>query len=162
MDARGFSLVEVLVAVVLLAVGALGAIGTQAMARRSTTDAVLHARALSLANSLASHIEAEGAGHYLGVDYDGFAGPPPVLAKSCESTGCDAGDLAIDAIHAAAVSLYERFPGGRIVICRDSTIADTDGLAWTCMASAIAPVVIKIGWAAEPHPKLVQPVGAPS
>jgi type IV pilus assembly protein PilV len=157
MRAHGFSLVEVLVAVCILAVGALGALATQALARSGGLSAVLHARAAAIAASLAAHVEAEGGAHYLGVDYDAAAGAPALPAVSCGAANCSPDQLAKDALYAAQASLFDDFPAGRLVICLDGTVAGPqDGaLAWACDGSAGAPVAIKIGWAGAAHPALV-------
>lgn len=161
MRAHGFSLVEVLVAVCVLAVGALGALSTQALARSTGTSAILQARALSLADALAAHISAEGGAHYLGVDYDAASGAPAAPATLCTSSSCSPGEFAQEVLFRAKVSLHTRFPGGRLVICRDGSIVTPDGLlAWDCVDDANAPVAIKIGWAGAANPMLVRLVGA--
>lgn len=163
MGARGFSLVEVLVAVCVLALGALGALSTQALARSGSTAAVLQGRALVLAGSLAAHIGAEGALHYVGVDYDAVSGAPSLPATMCTSSACTPAELAQEALYTAKLSLHAQFPAGRVVICRDARVVTHDGLlAWPCAADAAAPVAIKIGWAGARNPMVVRLVGVAS
>jgi type IV pilus assembly protein PilV len=158
MRAHGFSLVEVLVAIFVLAVGALGALATQALAHSGSLSAVLQGRAAAIAASLAAHLEAEGGAHYLGVDYDAAAGPPARPAVSCAVANCPADAFARDALYAAQAALFADFPAGRLVICLDATVVDpADGApAWRCDGAAGAPAAIKIGWAGAAHPAFVQ------
>lgn len=159
MRAHGFSLVEVLVAVSVLAIGALGAMSTHSLARRSSTEAVLQARAAILADSLSIHF----TDHYLGEHYDAMHSPPPVLSASCEAHECEAAQLAEGVMARARQELFVHFPGGRLVICRDSAVVEPDSgrLRWDCDAAPGAPAWIKIGWAGHAHPMVSRMVVAP-
>jgi type IV pilus assembly protein PilV len=100
----GFTLIEVLVALFVVALGFAGVAGVQAMALRSGREAAHLADGLQLAASLA--------------------------------------ELAQFDLMEVTSDLAARFPGGRILACRDAAGASS----WTCDAQPGAPIVIKLGW----------------
>jgi type IV pilus assembly protein PilV len=54
----------------------------------------------------------------------------------------------LDEVRAA---IHRDFPGGRILVCRDSAVwqAARKALVWECAGGAGAPLGIKIGWRAR-------------
>lgn len=157
----GFSMVEVLVAVLLLAVGLVGALAMQAHAMRTRQESALQTEALQAAADLADHIRANAAqsSAYLGFELDG-AQRPPATTGACIGTPCDAATLARRELDEFAQHLLTALPSGRAVICRDS-VAHAGGLPqWECTHSPEAPIIIKIGWRSReqnpsPTPQLV-------
>ncbi|MES2300058.1 MAG: type IV pilus modification protein PilV [Pseudomonadota bacterium] len=154
---RGYSLVEVLVALLVLGVGVLGACALQAAALRARADARLMDTGMQLAASLAEHMranpaqmrQAEPINPYLGLDFTAGSGAPPAPVPSCDGAqACDGAQLA--AYHSAQVRLavHEGFPGGRVRVCRDAQPWEgaPQGYRWDCTGGADAPVVIKLGW----------------
>lgn len=151
MRCGGYSLVEVLVAALVLAVGVLGAAGTQALAMRTRHDSDLMSSALRLAGTLAERMRANPAAASLYLfEFDAGSGavPAPPPATCFAGTSCTPAQLAAFDIHDITRILATSFPGGRIRVCRDEHAWDTarQSLAWACSGSASAPTVIKIGW----------------
>ncbi|NHZ82808.1 type IV pilus modification protein PilV [Massilia sp. CCM 8695] len=158
--AGGFTLTEVLVAVLLLAVGILGALGLQVAALRTRQGISLMSRGVQLATSLAERMQANAGqmrrddlgNPYLQLRYDAADGTPPPAPAGCYGAGsCSSAQLAQFDIADTVAALHAGFPGGRIAVCRDATVWD-DGrraLAWECASAAGAPVVIKLGWRAR-------------
>ena len=151
----GFTLAEVLVALFVVALGIAGAAGVQAMALRSGREAARIADGVQLAASLAERMRAnpvamalaDGANPYLQLDYDSAAGSPPEVAACFADSPCSAEALAAFDLMEATRELALRFPGGRLLACRDATVPDASGLpSWTCDHQPGAPVVIKLGW----------------
>ncbi|MFC4933266.1 type IV pilus modification protein PilV [Massilia sp. GCM10023247] len=150
----GLSLIEVLVALFVLAVGVLGAAATQAASSRLRQQAALESDAVALAASLAARMRVnpaqmalpDAANPYLQLDYDGAAGAPADPPVHCfAGSSCDSAQLARFDIHELERAVYTGFPGGRIAVCRELDA----GLAlsgWDCAGGAAAPVVVKIGW----------------
>lgn len=144
----GFTMVEVLVAVLLLAVGLVGALAMQSHAMRTRQESALQTEALQAAATLADHIRANAAqsSAYLGFEFDaagasGASGERP----ACAGSPCDPAAIArleLDEFrqHLAALPL------ARAVVCRDSGAAPDGHLQWPCSGAGDAPVVIKIGW----------------
>lgn len=147
--ARGFTLIEVLVALCVLAIGALGAAAMQLAALRARHQSSLASDAVQLAGSLADSMRANraamaaGANPYL-MHYNAATdGAPIASGPPCHAGApCDALQLAEAEVHQFKQSLRAHYPGGRVVVCRDGAAE----LNWACDDAATAPVMIKIGW----------------
>ncbi|TFW11431.1 type IV pilus modification protein PilV, partial [Massilia arenosa] len=184
----GFSLVEVLVAMCVLAVGVLGAIATQAATLRTRHETRLASQAVVLAQGLADQMRANPAifhgtdadNPYLQIDFDagsagqgGGAGSGSgsgagagaggaangAAVGACADAPCDPGAAAEADAAAVVQSVAAAFPGGRIVVCRDTILA-AGQVPWACTPSAGAPVVIKIGWLARSTSSRTAPAAA--
>ena len=154
----GFTLIEVLVALFVLAVGVLGALATQLAALHTRHQSRLMSNAVQLASTLADNMRANlGAmragdinNPYLQLRYDaGSDGAPRGGGQQChQGAACSAVQLADADLFHVKQSLYRDFPGGRVVVCRDSAVWDgaRGALGWACGGAAQAPIVIKLGW----------------
>lgn len=152
----GFSLVEVLVAIVVLSFGLLGTVGLQAMALQNNREARLQSVAVNRARELAEMMRGNKAVALLSVanPYVGdFTGSP--LAPANPSSCLNPGSSCASPLVAAKAELTDwlarvdaDLPGARVTICPDSAPYDSDGLPrWACAAGAPTDViVIKIGW----------------
>lgn len=154
----GFTLVEVLVALFVVALGIVGAAGLQMVAVRAARDAARLADGTRLAWSLGERMRAnpavvarpDDANPYLQLDYDADSGVPAPAASCYADTACDPDDLARFDLFDVSSVLATSFPGGRVRVCRDAAPPDATGLsAWTCDGRAGAPVIVKIGWRAQ-------------
>lgn len=146
--AAGFTLVEVLVAVLLLAVGLVGALAMQAHAMRTRHESALQTEALQAAATLADRIRANAAqsSAYLGFGFDGADGAQDGAA-SCTDTPCSAIALAEWELADFRQQLLAAAPTARAAICRDSAAETPAGQPqWPCSGAPGAPIVIKIGW----------------
>lgn len=150
----GFTLLEVLVAMFVLAVGVIGAAATQAAGARLRQQAALESEAVALASSLAARMRVnpaqmalpDAANPYLQLDYDAAGGAPADPPLQCfGTTACDAAQLARFDIHELERGVHDAFPGGRIAVCRDAAVGGGE-LDWSCTGASAAPVVVKIGW----------------
>jgi type IV pilus assembly protein PilV len=81
--AAGFTLLEVLIAVVVLSIGLLGLAGLQTTGLRNNQDAYARTQAATLANDMADRIRANMAGFNAG-NYDNTA----AYTTSCGTSGC--------------------------------------------------------------------------
>ena len=157
--AGGFTLIEVLV----LAVGILGASAAQLAALRTRHQSGLMSDGVQLASSLADSMRANlalfsagaaaagAANPYLQLRYDAATDGAPTPAPPClPGATCSAFQMAEADIDQVRQALHARFPGGRIVVCRDSAVWDAGrgALRWACDgdAGSGAPIVIKLGW----------------
>lgn len=150
----GITLVEVLVALFVLAVGAAGAAATQAAASRLRQQAALESEAVALAASLAARMRVnpaqmalpDAANPYLQLDYDAAGGAPAAPPVHCfAGSTCDSAQLARFDLHELERGVHEGFPGGRIALCRD-LVPDGAASGWDCAGGGMAPLVVKIGW----------------
>lgn len=172
----GFTLIEVLVAMFVLALGVIGMAATQATSARLRQQAALESEAVALAASLAARMRVNRAqlalpdlaNPYL-FDYDGASGPPADPPLQCfGAAGCDSAQLARFDVHELARGVHDAFPGGRILVCLDASAAGAGSApAWPCTGGSGAPLVVKIGWrrpgtsaaaASEPSPFVVMVV----
>lgn len=156
----GFTLIEVLVAVLVLAIGVLGAAGSQLAALRARHGTGLMSSSVHLAGALAERMRANPAqmqapdslNPYLQLDYDALAGGAPAApAVLCfAGAACSAAQMAAFDLYEIKQALHEGFPGGRVTVCRDRAVVAPAGTApgWACAGGAGAPIVIKLGWRA--------------
>lgn len=154
----GFTLVEVLVALFVVALGIAGAAGLQTLAVRAARDAARLSDGTRLAWSLGERMRANGPvlsradpeNPYLQLDYDAGSGAPPAADSCYADRACDPDDLARFDVSDVSTALAASFPGGRMRVCRDAALPDATGLpTWDCDGRAGAPVVVKIGWRAQ-------------
>lgn len=152
----GFTLIEVLVAMLLLVVGILGTAAVQVAALRTRHATALMSGGVQLAGTLADRMRAnsaamqaaDGANPYLQLRYDAAEGAPVPAAECFGAAACSSAQLAAFDLAEIKQALYADFPQGRVAVCRDATVwAGAPGaLAWECATAANAPVVIKLGW----------------
>jgi type IV pilus assembly protein PilV len=157
--AGGFSLLEVLIAVLVLALGIVAAGGTQLAALRSRQGSVLLSNGVQLAGALADRMRAnapqtqagDARNPYLQLRYDAASdGAPPPSAPLCHRERCSSAELAAFDLFEVRQALFVGYPAGRVLVCRDGAAAGGAGaghaLTWACAGGTDAPVVIKIGW----------------
>lgn len=164
--ARGFSLVEVLISIIILSIGLLGMVALQAAALQGNRSARVQSVAVTLARELADMLrgnkdvaiqKAFASNPYLG----DFSAKPlvPRTTSNCLKPGnsCPFNPLMpIDGqteVAAAQMTDWlarvdESLPGARVVVCFDDTPFDpSTGLPqWGCTPSVDATMMIKIGW----------------
>jgi type IV pilus assembly protein PilV len=158
--AGGSSLVEVLVSLLLLALGLLGASILQLHSLRARHDSALLSAGAQLASGMAERMRANSvlmhgpdAGNpYLNVAYaaddaDAAGGAPDCFGAAA----CGAAELAQFDIAEWKQQLHAALPGARLHICRDTSVWDAaaQGLQWACSGGKGAPIVIKLGWRAR-------------
>lgn len=151
-------MVEVLVSVLVLAMGVLGAAGMQLAAMRATQESWYHTTALQLAAEVSEAIAAAGglapgmADALMDLDLETRPGAPTDTGGvRCHFSTCPSQDF-IQSLAAEWQSrLQAAFPAARLRICRGSAGEDGQPLRWECGGSGDAPLVVKLGWQAR-HP----------
>lgn len=153
---RGFSLVEVLVAIVILGIGVLGAVGMQAAAMQSNKEVRYQALAGSLARELAEKMRGNhavaiqtttAANPYLLnttlTASTGLAAPNP----NCYTASCaTALNIANWDIYEWQLRLREILPTPRVRICMDAAPFDADGKPkWDCTNTGNV-AILKLAW----------------
>lgn len=149
---RGFTLLEVLVAIVILSFGVLGVVGLQAAALSANKEARYQSTAVALARELGDlmrgnkdHAIATGsANKYLGTfTHASIAGLPNPSCAPCTSQA----EVAQANVRDWLRRVDEVLPGFKAVVCFDeSPYSTTDNLPqWACSDSG-GVAVVKIGW----------------
>ena len=157
----GFSLVEVLVAIVVLSFGLLGMVGMQAFALQSNREARLQGQAAVLARELAEMMRGNKVvgsdpnasnNFYLGTFAVGSL-EMGANASYCSSVSTSAAcTTPADTAKAEMTDWLNRvnteLPDARVTICFDGAPYDTNGMPqWACtLTGADEIAVIKIGW----------------
>lgn len=148
--AKGFTLLEALVAVLVLAIGALGACAMQLAALRARHESQLLSNAAQLASSMADRMRANPGQIgpvYLTLDYDAASEPRPrAPERQCWDGDCDSAAVALADLYDVEQQVAAQLPAGRVRICRDAGMWDSGRLRWSCGGGPGAPVVIKVGW----------------
>lgn len=165
---RGFSLVEVLISVVVLSFGLLGAVGLQASALQSNREARIQSSALALARELAEMIRGNKDVALLTTNnpfHGDFSTPMTAPTASycltvsnslttAAASPCAGANATATQTNIANASMTEwlarvdaELPGARVVVCDDTTPYTNGGQPqWACTAGAGATKVVKIGW----------------
>jgi type IV pilus assembly protein PilV len=154
----GFTLVEVLVALFVVALGVAGAAAVQTLAVRAAGEAARLSDGVQLASSLAQRMRAnpvtmalaDGANPYLQFDVASDAAPAAAPSSCYGSADCSPAQMADFDLSETAAALANRFPGGRMRVCRDDQPPGAAGLmSWSCSGSPGASVTVKLGWRGE-------------
>ncbi len=155
---RGFSMIEVLVAIVVLSFGLLGMVGLQAAALKNNRDARLQSTAVGFAREMAEMMRANAAVGALQTNnpyFGAFSGTG--LAPATTSDCLDVGNSCANATAVANAQMTEwlkrveaGLPGARVSICLDTAPYDANGLPqWACTAPTLTHqniAYIKLGW----------------
>ena len=154
----GFSLIEVLVSIVILGIGMLGAAGLQLATLRSNhftaqasvaTQLVRDYEEITQMLRSAAISSSEGTSALSGLD---TATADSSTIPNCQTTTatCDSGQLATFMLNEWKARVTTQLPGGRAVVCRDSAPKDTSGTNaglyhWACDDKGDM-LMVKIGW----------------
>jgi type IV pilus assembly protein PilV len=151
----GFSLLEVLVAVVVLSFGVLGVVGLQAAAVQANKDARFQTAAIRLSRELGDLMRGNkgiailtgSTNPYLLTDFRGGNTLPFPSAEDCSAAACSSPTAVAqfqirDWLSRAQIEL----PGLRVVICFDQSPYTSAGIPqWSCdPMNGLA--VVKMGW----------------
>jgi type IV pilus assembly protein PilV len=145
--ARGFTLLEVLVAILIVAVGLLGVAGLYLTSLRNTSEAALRSEATRLALDLSERLRgnAPNGDASLVASYVSAAAATVRVAPvaDCVSAACTRADLAARDMFEWRTALGARLPAGDGTVCREAA-ADIGTTA--CTGTAADPLVVKVWW----------------
>jgi type IV pilus assembly protein PilV len=86
---RGFSMIELLVAVLVMGIGVLGITGLQMVSLQNNRGALVRGEAVQLAYDILDRVRANP-----GANYDGLnLATPPVAATDCHANACTAAEM---------------------------------------------------------------------
>lgn len=144
----GFTLLEVLVALLVLSIGLIGVAGLQLLGVSNSRDAYFRTQAATLSYDITDRMRA----NLSGVENDEYDKATGALTADCRTTtGCTDAELADDdvALWKQAVS---RLPAGEGIVCIDSTADDGTGVSAAACDGTGSQYVVKIWWDADRNP----------
>ncbi|MCK9604948.1 MAG: type IV pilus modification protein PilV [Methylomonas sp.] len=107
---NGFTLIEVLVAVIILAIGLLGLAGIQTVGLKNNQSAYTRSQATQLAYDIADRMRANVAG---AATYTAINPPDAASTNNCfNATGCTPAEMAESDLFAWNATLTDVLPGG--------------------------------------------------
>lgn len=146
---KGFTLVEILVAVFVLALGLLGLTGLQVAGLQNNHSAYLRSQATLLAYDMADRMRANASA----LSASAYDIPTPINNINCMSTtGCTSAQMAGHDMYEWSSNLSPNsvarvLPGGSGIVCLDGT--PDDGTSATAAASCDGSAnnyAIKVWW----------------
>lgn len=117
---RGFSLVEALVALVVLSVGLLGVAALYTWSLRDSRTALLRSEAVNLASDMADRIRAN---RVAGPEYDEGAAGAGAITDACSAGGCTPEEMAGNDKAEWIEALGNTLPAGEGTVDVDDTTA---------------------------------------
>lgn len=152
----GFSLIEVLISMLILAFGVLSMGGLQLASLRSTQISAKASLAATLAKDYSEMMRSNpsisntvtttaGVNPYMfdSSDASSFSASASV---DCRTTLCTPTQMAVFHVADWAQRVGDQLPGGRAKVCRDSAPKDSQGnYQWACDGAGNL-VTIKLGW----------------
>lgn len=151
----GFTLIEVLIAMLVLAVGLLGLVALQASSLRNTVVAYNRSVATELAYDLADRIRANKTTNGLSVYISMLPANALTQANKCGnvSTLCPTHVMAQNDLYEWNLALVTTLPSGQGIVCLDSTPTPIPNDAFSAASYAAAgcdglgsTYAIKIWW----------------
>ncbi|HEB95739.1 MAG TPA: type IV pilus modification protein PilV [Sedimenticola thiotaurini] len=141
----GFTLIEVLVTVLILAVGLLGLAGLQTVSIRNNHSAYLRSQAVQLAYDIADRVRANSL---VNADLTNFDTITANQNSACFTTaGCNEFQMAANDLWEWQNQVAALLPGGQAVICRDSTPDDGSGSGdGQCDSATTTSLTVKVWW----------------
>jgi type IV pilus assembly protein PilV len=153
--APGFTLLEVLIAIVVVAFGLLGLAGLQVFALKNNQSASLRVAATNLTTDIIDRMKS----NYVGVINNNYNQPSTAAygttVGNCATTGCDPAQLAANDLREWQERVKATLPGGIGIVCLDQT-PSTDGAptasaTWTpptanCDGTGATAYAVKIYW----------------
>jgi len=150
--APGFTLLEVLIAIVVVAFGLLGLAGLQVFALKNNQSASLRVAATNLTSDIVDRMKA----NYIGVingDYNrpNTADYGTAVPGCTQATGCTPNDLASNDLKQWQDRVAAALPGGVGIVCLDSDPTDPGAtpVAPGCDNTGTTSYAVKIWWYAD-------------
>jgi len=143
---QGFTLIEVLVALLVLGIGLLGVAGLQSASLSMNQGSYLRSQATVLAGDIADRMRANPRGVGSGA-YDMGSSATATQHTGCTTagTGCGSGDMAENDLYEWNADAAARLPSGQGYVCIDSTPDDGTPAAPKCDGSGDM-YAVKVWW----------------
>jgi type IV pilus assembly protein PilV len=148
----GFTLLEVLIALVVFSIGLLGLAGLQTVSLRNTASSSSRTIATQLAYDIADRMRANSVGVVNGNYLQAATTIGAAPANCYTSAGCTAANMAAMDLFAWRTRLARELNGGLGVVCRDSSAPETVSVSAGvvtdpgCDNAVGSPIYVKIFW----------------
>ena len=138
----GFTLIEVLIAMVVLSIGLLGVAGLQVSGLRANHSSSMRSQATYLSYDMADRMRANIRG-VNGGSYNNLSGDPG--DPGCAASGCTPAQMAQTDLHEWNSANAANLPSGAGAVCLDSTPDDGTPTSIACDGAGTA-YAIKVWW----------------
>ncbi|MEO5660841.1 MAG: type IV pilus modification protein PilV [Polaromonas sp.] len=158
---HGFAMIEILVSLVIFAIGMLGAAGLQLATLRSNQFTAQATTATQLARDYeeivqmvpSANISSSEGTSSLSVLDTSVSDTSTITQCKGSSAACTPAQMTAFMLNDWKTRVTAELPAGRAVVCRDSAPKDTTGTGlglyhWTCNNQGDM-IMIKLGWAAK-------------
>lgn len=140
---RGFTLVEVMVALLVLGIGLLGVAGLQSATLGMNHASYLRSQATVLAEDITDRMRSNPRGMASGAYDEGTASSH---AGCTDVTGCTTTEMAENDLNEWQNALATQLPEGEGVVCFDSTPDDGSGMGSPACDGGGSHRKVKIWW----------------
>ena len=152
----GFSLLEALICVVLIAFAFLGSAGLHLASLRDTQSSGQVAQAAQLATEMAERVRVNFRNT---ANYTSLAAA--ARANCNTTTACSPTEMVENDLAEWQAALASKLPGGLGVVCRDSSPNDGAGPASAaCTGGATDPIAVKVWWTLRDSASAGGPIAA--
>jgi type IV pilus assembly protein PilV len=143
---RGFTMLEVLIAILVTSIGLLGVAGMQAFALKNTHSASLRLTASMLATDLIDRMHANQTGvRFALYNQPTLSGYTSAVSNCLTASGCSPQELANNDLNEWQQRVAASLPNGSGIVCMDSTPNDgATSASADCDGTGI--YVVKIWW----------------
>lgn len=145
----GFTMLEVLISMVIIAFGLLGVAGLQVFALKNNQSATFRSTATMLAADMADRVKANVGGAIDGAYNAPDLGAYVTAVAGCAGAGCTTAELAQNDLFEWQQRIAAVLPGGVGIVCLDSTPHDgttPTNPAGHCDGAGETNYVVKIWW----------------
>jgi len=140
---RGIALMEAMIAIVLLSIGALGYAALQIKGLSASSSSMWRSKAGNLAYEMSDRVRANRTGAVAGA-YNALSAPQ-VVTDCGAAADCSPARMAVLDHAQWNATLANELPGGSGVVCRDATPDDGSAQASGCDGAG-AMLTVKVFW----------------
>jgi type IV pilus assembly protein PilV len=145
--AKGFTMLEVLISIVVISFGLLGIAGLQAFALKNNQGAGQRMTTTLLANDMVERVWSSNRNNRALYNAPTLASYQNPVANCLSVGGCSAADLVANDLSEWQLRVAASLPNGAGIICLDATPDDgTSAADPQCNNAPGSPFVIKIWW----------------
>jgi type IV pilus assembly protein PilV len=141
---RGTTMLEVLIAILILSVGLFAMLGLMMNSMKLTTTSTYRAMATQHAHTMTNLINAAGSMIF---DFDYYTPSKAAAEDKCftDLAGCSQADMTNTQMKMWQDELANGLPGGAGVVCKSKSAAGTPD-EWLCDGGVGDPFMVKICW----------------